>query len=367
MFKKLEKTNEKSLQYIEDNKGEVARNNQRTLVMLNVFYLIVLISFIVLSWTTFSSWGVFEFYMAAAVLQVFFLVFVLARYGTDTREWTEVNLVCTIFQIYAMTFVGVMSIFPIEMHQPAVYFAPIGMAFVAVFVFSYRRTRVLAVLEMILYIIASGLLKEKDVFVIDACSSTLALVMAFFLIRILWNHRIRENETRQQIRRMGMIDQLTGLYNKASTEFLCTNYLKSETFQSCAMMVLDFDNFKNVNDTFGHQAGDVVLREFGRILREEIDEKNITGRFGGDEFFAVIKHTDADNMQRLAERILNRTRMIGAPNGEKPFSCSIGIALEKEGDHFDNPSHKFDELFSRADQVLYRVKDNGKNNYMLLS
>lgn len=363
----FDEINRKSLQYLEDNKHEVARTNQSSLVMINILYTIILATYYILSLTAFASWNVTKLYLTAVLVQIPILIFVILRYHKTVRKLAEVNFVCTLFQLYAMGFVCMMSIFPLEMNQPAVYMAPIGIAFAAMFVFSFYRSITLSTAEMILYIILSFFTKTKDVFFIDAASSALAIVAAIFLARVLNDYRARENESKQQIRRMGMMDALTGLYNKSSMEFLCRNYLKSDTYQACAIMILDFDNFKFVNDTYGHQVGDVVLKEFGKILREEAGEDNINGRFGGDECIVLVKKTNEHHVRKLAEGILNRTRMISAPTGETPFSCSIGIALERPNEYFGSSSEKYDELFSRADQILYQVKDKGKNNYMILS
>ena len=133
---------------------------------------------------------------------------------------------CTVFQLYAMTFTGIMSIVPIEMNQPAVYFMPLTMAFVAAFVFSFYHSVTLVFVELGAYTIASYLTKSSEIFVIDLFSCILGVFLSVLVAKILFSHRARENESRQQLRRTGMIDQLTSTYNKATTEFLCREYLR---------------------------------------------------------------------------------------------------------------------------------------------
>ena len=169
---------------------------------------------------------------------------------------------CTVFQLYAMTFTGIMSIVPIEMNQPAVYFMPLTMAFVAAFVFSFYHSVTLVFVELGAYTIASYLTKSSEIFVIDLFSCILGVFLSVLVAKILFSHRARENESRQQLRRTGMIDQLTSTYNKATTEFLCREYMREHPLLPCVMMILDFDNFKTVNDTYGHQAGDVAMNSF---------------------------------------------------------------------------------------------------------
>lgn len=356
-----------SIQYIRDNRVEVTKNNQKTLLLLNMFYSVVLVLYFIASMTIFKSWNVEKIYLTALLIQCVMQVLVLLRYKNKNRSWEEVNLSCSIFQMYAMFFVGIMSVVPLEMNQPAVYYAPIGMAFTASFIYTFRRALTLGVIEMGLYLIVAFILKTRDVFVIDACSTALALVMAYFLTQILYTQRIRENESRQHIKRMGMMDSLTALYNKSSTEFLCKSYMKSKPMQECVVMILDFDNFKFVNDTYGHQAGDTVLRSFGRILKSEADEEHIAGRIGGDEFFMLLKDSSVSEAEAVAVRILNKTRTLTAADGTHPFSCSIGMAAKKINKFDLQKQEDYKQLFARADQALYQVKENGKNNYMIQS
>lgn len=356
-----------SVHYVRDNKADVTRLNQRVLVGLNVFYLIVLVLYYLASLTVFSEWHVSGLYKFAAILQAVCVVYILIRFGWSSRTYREVNVMCTLFQLYAMAFVGVMCIVPVEMNQPAVYYAPIAMAFAAAFVFTYNHSIMLIGIELMGYLIASIVFKSKEVVAIDCSSCILAFLMAVFLIRILYTQRIRENESRQRIRRMGMVDALTGLYNKASTEFLSKGFLKSEPQQACALMILDFDDFKNVNDTYGHQAGDVVLRSFGRILKRQAGDEHIAGRIGGDEFFLFLKGVTVSEAEECAQQILAQTRQLVSQDGKRIFSCSIGVSIKHPYEDKASASEQYKDLFARADQVLYQVKKNGKNNYMIES
>ncbi len=367
VFGANEKIQKGSIRYIKDNRQDVTRYNQRNLVMLNGFYTVVLLTYLVASFTVFKEWNVTMMYEIAASVQVLVMLFVYIRYRTKHRTYKEVSTMCMAFQLYAMTFVGVMSIFPVKMNQPAVYFVPIAMGFVASFIFTFNQAITLAAIEMGVYVVFSFIYKKNNVFAIDACSCLLAFFMIYFLGRILYMQRANENESRQRIRRMGMMDSLTGLYNKASSEFLTKNFIKTKPQQTCVMMILDFDNFKFVNDTYGHQAGDVVLRSFGRILKHEAEDEHVAGRIGGDEFYLFLKDTSAAEAEVIAERILNRTRIIQATDGTRPFSCSIGISFRHVEEMNGKTEDIYKSLFSRADQVLYQVKENGKNNYMIES
>lgn len=350
--------------YITDNRDSVVRMNQRTLRALCSFYMAVVVGYLLASFTVFSEWHVTGAYTAAAIIHVFVLTFVLIRYrSSKERSYREVCIACTLFQLYAMTFAGIMSIFPVEMNQPAVYFMPIALAFSVAFVFTFYHTIGLALLEFALYVVASFNLKSQEIFSIDLCSSFLGFVVVIYASWILYAHRARENESRQRMRRSGMMDPLTSTYNKASMEFLSRAYMRDFTQEDCVMMILDFDSFKQVNDTYGHRYGDVVLSEFGRILREVSYKNNIAGRFGGDEFFLLLKKCNLETAEVCAYEVLQKTRALRAPDGTNPFSCSIGIAARRGVG--TEMLEEYDALLERADQALYIVKRNGKNNFKI--
>lgn len=362
LYKIKERMQKESLEYIADNCSSVVKNNQKTLVALNVFYFIIVIGYLLASLTVFARWNVSHIYAAAAMIHGILLTLVLLRYGKKIRSYKEVSVMCMAFQLYAMTFAGIMSIVPLEMNQPAVYYLPIALGFVVAFTFTFYQSICLILVEMICYTVASFLAKSVEVFSIDLFSCILGVFLCIYVAKILYNHRARENESRQRIRRMGMMDRLTCTYNKASTEFLCKEFMREHRDTDCVMMILDFDNFKMVNDTYGHQAGDMVLRNFGRILRMASGTEHIAGRFGGDEFFLFLKKSTLEEGRKYAEEIMERTRMMEAPDGRCPFSCSIGIAERRM---IQGKKESYDSMLARADKALYDVKRQGKNNFRI--
>ena len=115
-------------------------------------------------------------------------------------------------------------------------------------------------------------------------------------------------------------------------------------------MVLDIYNFKDVNDTFGHQQGDVVLQEFGRILMNAVGDKHIAGRIGGDEFLLMLKgFKNIAQVTNCAKQILENTRSILQEETVFQFSSSIGI------DYTDGTeAMSYEKLFSHADRAYMK-------------
>lgn len=156
-------------------------------------------------------------------------------------------------------------------------------------------------------------------------------------------------------------DSLTGLYNNA----YCKHFLKTDLQKAqrqgypVSLIMADLDNFKQINDRYGHITGDQVLKEIAEILRRTIRITDVAARYGGEEFTLILPYTDIDMAKTLAERILrairNHTFAIDHVDGNLKTTISLGIATYP--DHATSMS----KLFKNADQSLYRAKQQGKN------
>jgi two-component system cell cycle response regulator len=125
-------------------------------------------------------------------------------------------------------------------------------------------------------------------------------------------------------------------------------------------MVLDIDHFKRVNDTLGHDVGDVVLKEVARRLRLSVRGVDLACRYGGEEFVFVMPDTDATFAEIVAERLRAAIARepIDVPNGEPlPVTTSIGVASLDLSSDAETPQ----TLIKAADEALYRAKDDGRN------
>lgn len=149
-------------------------------------------------------------------------------------------------------------------------------------------------------------------------------------------------------------DALTGLYNKRAVRDLVVRSLENQYRERAAFLFCDIDNFKMVNDTFGHQKGDCLLREIGSFLKELCGRSGIAGRIGGDEFLLYLPGVTPDEAGQFARQIC------GALEGraqEIPISCSVGISL------YPQDGTDYEMLVRKADQALYRSKRYGKNRF----
>lgn len=156
-------------------------------------------------------------------------------------------------------------------------------------------------------------------------------------------------------------DPLTMLLNKGAMEELVRMMLSNYHQQNepCALMMIDVDDFKNINDNFGHAAGDHVLATIGRIIHDNFKGMDLAGRIGGDEFMVLLRDIDSERAEEhLAQRLEDETRR--AFSREKYaglVTLSIGISM------YPGHGRNFEELYKAADQALYYVKEHGKGSY----
>lgn len=158
---------------------------------------------------------------------------------------------------------------------------------------------------------------------------------------------------RKQLSYEATHDKLTDLYNRRGFEAL----LDVLDLSYAAVLLVDLDNFKAVNDTYGHNAGDKVLTKLSHALLEQFGDDGFVCRFGGDEFVVVMENTPPAMQEYLSEKILaiNETLKDSEKDGVAPISISVGVS-------FCNGSADVEKLLKHADASLYEAKETGKGN-----
>jgi diguanylate cyclase len=157
------------------------------------------------------------------------------------------------------------------------------------------------------------------------------------------------------------LDPLTGLLNRAGFQERLTGILKQarEEGTLVAFLFVDLDRFKFVNDTYGHEIGDALLKEVGRALRENVRDHDLVGRLGGDEFTVALLHLHDARDATLVAR--NLVRVLRAPmplaDRELRISASVGVSI------FPRDGDTVEQLTRSADTAMYEVKGNGKNSF----
>ncbi|AKK00570.1 MULTISPECIES: sensor domain-containing diguanylate cyclase [Pseudomonas] len=162
-----------------------------------------------------------------------------------------------------------------------------------------------------------------------------------------------------QLQQLSSIDRLTGLYNRGHwEENLKAAYARHLRYgNELSLVMFDIDHFKRVNDTYGHQAGDKVIEQVARVLREHVRDSDAAGRYGGEEFGVVLSDTDKEGAQVFAERLRKAIEGLEVMHGDQRirFTISLGVA------DLSQPANSHADLIAWSDHALYTSKESGRN------
>ncbi|MCE3233444.1 MAG: pleD 2 [Rickettsiaceae bacterium] len=170
----------------------------------------------------------------------------------------------------------------------------------------------------------------------------------------------------QESLEMAVKDGLTRLYNRRYFDMHIERMLKSslDTIKPLAMMIIDMDHFKNVNDTYGHQSGDEILKQLAARITRSVRPTDLVARYGGEEFVVVMPNTDLKHAAIVAERVRKVIETeefdIPVPPGKVKKTISVGLSVAVNGDEARS-------LIERADKGLYHVKNTGRNKVAVYS
>lgn len=165
----------------------------------------------------------------------------------------------------------------------------------------------------------------------------------------------------QEIRYIASRDSLTGVLNHGQIMDAAAHTLRLSARQEkpTILVMIDLDNFKMVNDTYGHLGGDKVLIALGRLLLQSVRDTDYVGRYGGEEFMVVFSNADIKIIEQKINSILKAFHHIEYNVDNKTFKCSFSAGLSSSSQH-----DKLSELISAADNALYKAKDMGRNRVM---
>ncbi|MEG2814143.1 MAG: diguanylate cyclase, partial [Oscillospiraceae bacterium] len=166
-----------------------------------------------------------------------------------------------------------------------------------------------------------------------------------------------EKKERQNLQKLAQRDSLTGIYNKSATNALVAHRMEDFDFTVLqALMIIDVDYFKSINDTYGHMTGDSIISAVATQLKSHVRVSDVVGRVGGDEFLVYLPEVESEDAALWkAQNLHSAIGMLSPEKGADHITASIGVAV------FPHGTVEFSELFRYADEALYLRKDKGRN------
>ncbi|RGF16329.1 GGDEF domain-containing protein [Firmicutes bacterium AM10-47] len=276
----------------------------------------------------------------------------------DLNNFRTLRSVCYVFLSIVYLFAAVSGTVGSPKQSAILYFI---LLFVGPLLFidkPYRMSLFLCIMTVIFRSFALHY-KEPEIANFDVLNAIIYTMLAILLYLLTSRTKADEHRLRWEIAKQRDTDELTKLLTKNAIERKIKRYMELTPSKPAMMLVIDLDNFKHINDTFGHAYGDAVLRLMGECIRSNFREDDYKGRFGGDEF--VVFLPGIDDKQQVVTYVNNLVEMmktrVRTPESANPVHGSIGIAL------YPKHASTYEELFKKADEALYASKERGKDRY----
>ena len=335
---------------------EIRNSNIRSLVMCSFITTFLSIGFLAASFIFSDKFNIYEkiFSWLYTLISCFFCFSSAYLLGKHKK--------LTLLFVYAyMLFLSASSIITgvfLCKDRNAVFFFIAQTTFPVIFLDTPLRMAGLSLVSAIVFDILAYFFKTPDRYMIDIMNSVIFLITGMLLSIFTANIKLNDFIFQKAIKTERDTDGLTGLLNKSS---MMREIRKSMTNdpKNGILVMLDVDDFKRINDSYGHVVGDFVISGIARCLNSSFRNSDIIGRFGGDEFVIFMPFThDVVIAQSRVKKVLSlMAETIELPNENDTVTGSFGIAVCSEfGDTYD-------DLFRKADYALYRAKSGGKNQF----
>jgi diguanylate cyclase (GGDEF)-like protein len=332
-------------------KADIRDTNLQLLKRMCLLELVFVSAFICLSMAVFPGWKptyqYWGFLIAAAGVTALIYLCVLLKKTT----YTAVMLLCVLF--YITTLSGCIAVDALTgSTNTAVFFQIVIVVLPAVFVLPFTVMFPMNAGLEALYVVLLWYNKDAGYARMDTFSSLAGFFFSIIVMVSVSNLRASEGLSKMRYIRQGTTDPLTQVLNRAECEERMREYFsyRRRNDAPCALLMFDIDNFKNVNDEYGHQTGDQALTLMGNVLRGCFRGDDIVGRIGGDEFMVLVRNIrEKSSLGEIVERIQSDIRGISElPRGLR-LSSSLGVA-------FLSGTAAYEEMYRVADRAMYEAK-----------
>mgnify|MGYP002624434888 CR=1 FL=1 len=327
-----------------------------------------LCAFVAVAFLFFGIYGCIRGESVGVVLNIIvcllaIIMFLFTKILPDVSS--HLSNVCTYVSMMFILFYAIVSgcIFN-KPHQPVVTFMVLIVSIPILMVDVPWHIMLMNGIAVLGFIITDYFTKDANAHYIDTRNAIVFYLLSCFVLPFLVHSKIEGIVNKHQLEKDRDIDNLTGLFHRNAASKLVMNNLLEKPFQVAAMYMIDVDNFKHINDTYGHAVGDKAISDVAECIKKIASEKMVAARYGGDEFILFIS-----NLQNKQEAEMYADKLISLVASsdinkmpemkENPITLSIGIAL------YPQDSKSYDKLLVKSDRALYKAKNQGKNRYSL--
>lgn len=361
MLKPIEIFKKERKAYFRDGMQDIVEGNLQMLTELSLLSTILTCFFILITPIIVRGWTPTPPHLLLIPSSALFFIIAVFYRKREGKSESVIKFMCLAFIACLLTLIIGIDVYQ-SADQPSCFMQAMLIVIPCLFVFPFRVIYAEMLVFEVIYVIL--IFRQKNMIMIqnDCFSSVVGFVLSFFVAYIIQRLRAEAYNSKYQYKQLSMVDGLTGTLNKSNFEYLVKKYLEhcgeSEYY---ALLILDVDNFKNINDSMGHQVGDTVLESIGEILPKTFRGTDIMGRFGGDEFVVLMRSLPGEeiveqkckllfgNFQKLSERL------------RIELTCSVG------GIFLGSEFVEYEQMFQMADKILYEVKAAGKARYHIQS
>lgn len=346
--------------FFRDGSASNCSSNLKLLIAANTTAILFLIAFILVTPLIISSWHPTPYHLAFLPALLICFAVSLIYYRGHRNGGKGASLLCILLSIILLTFSVLLDTIG-SAGAPAIFVPMMYVIVPVVFTLPFHISYGMIAITEIAYAFMLSTYKNNMTGRYDLFGSIVALACSLIIANIITMLRVRDYMLQAEYKYRSMTDGLTNILNKEAIFDALRKYFQAyNPHTTCALIIMDLDNFKTLNDTKGHAAGDVLLKEIGRLLTETFRRLDIIGRFGGDEFVILLKGTaDPLLIRNKYTTIQERLKQLTQEQLDIPVTASFG-SVYAEDQTVD--THL---LFQQADTALYEAKRKEKSSCVI--
>ena len=356
---KLQELRDKVKKYFHESHQEIMESNLHILQTLTLVTVGMLVLYLIMCSTMIRDWRVSVWHIAFLAVAVVLCAGVYVYRKESAANRKGAMALCVGFQAVVLSFSIALDVF-VDPAMPGCFTPMLCIALSVSFILPIGLELGLVWAFGAAYALAVGLVKEWAVGRYDLFCVVVGLLLATVISLVILSLRVQDHEMRMHYMIRSTRDpMLTSLLNKRSCLDRIRQYLRDTSPRvSCSMVFLDLDDFKHINDAYGHDAGDDILRCTSEVLRSVFKVTDVIGRFGGDEFIVLSPGlTEVEVLEKKCRLLCDTLRTYAMRERNISVSCSVGAVL------VTNQPADFKSLFKQVDEATYASKDKGKGQY----